>query len=84
MYLGQRDPTLRAIQKSRRSFLHKDLNFELDTFTKPDDLAGLQLLEAYMPEKAAAADYLPPFVTVEREVTNDVEFKLRRLAAGAQ
>jgi hypothetical protein len=56
------------------------VNFELDTFFEPSDTAGLQLLEAYMPENSDPI--LPPFIDVEREVTSHPEFKLRNLAAG--
>lgn len=83
VYLTQRDPALLSVEKRRRSFVYKNTNFELDTFVRPAPTAGLRLLEAYLPETMPLADCLPPFITVEREVTHDAEYKLRRLASPA-
>jgi hypothetical protein len=65
--LSGRDPEYQPIVKSRRSFVYNNVNFELDYFKQPH--AGLMLLEAYMPTADDAALYLPPFLAIEREVT---------------
>jgi len=66
--LPLRDPKRRTIRKRRSCFLWKGFYFELDRFVEPR--AGLQLLEIELDDEAAEIP-LPPWLEIERDVTED-------------
>jgi CYTH domain-containing protein len=75
--LAQADPSRRTIRKRRRCFLWENQYFELDEFIEPH--AGLRILEAEL-DDAAQTLALPPFLEIEREVTNEPEYANAALA----
>lgn len=75
--LAQADPARRTIKKLRRVFLWKNQYFEWDIFVSPRP--GLELLEVEVNSLEDPVE-LPPFLTVEREVTADGEYANYRIA----
>jgi CYTH domain-containing protein len=69
--LAQADPTRRTIRKRRRVFLWANQYFEVDTFVDPRP--GLELLEVEV-ESMDLPVTLPPFLSVEREVTGEDQY----------
>ncbi len=74
--LARAHSMLATIRKTRTCFVWKDTYFELDRFHEPHD--GLMLLEAEV--EPGTALNMPPFVHVEREVTDDAAWSNRKLA----
>jgi len=74
--LGQRDPEINSIIKTRRCFVWDNQYFQIDTYLNPQN--GLSLLEAYM-SKESTKDVLPSFLTIEYEVTDDEEYSMFNL-----
>jgi CYTH domain-containing protein len=77
--LAQADPARRTVKKRRRVFLWGNQYFEWDTFVDPRP--GLELLEVEV-DALDAPVALPPFVQVEREVTNDPHYANHTIALG--
>lgn len=77
--LAQADPARKTVKKRRTCFLHEGRYFELDRFLEPK--AGLTLLEVEL-DDAKAAVKLPPFLEIEREVTDDPAYSNARIALG--
>jgi CYTH domain-containing protein/predicted ATPase len=75
--LAQADPARRPIRKRRRVFLWRNQYFELDTFIDPRP--GLELLELELEDIKSRID-LPPFIEIEREVTDDPLYYNRTIA----
>jgi len=69
---GQKDPAHDDLVKRGVSFTFEGLFFELATFTEPPRLAGRRMLYVMCDEDAEPQ--LPPWVTVERDTTNDDSF----------
>ncbi|KAJ3365580.1 hypothetical protein GGF32_008713 [Allomyces javanicus] len=88
----QTDPSRHSIEKVRRCFLWENHYYQLDMFLSP--CPGLVLMEAYLavPEREVGVDkvdglaaasvknMLPPFIEIEREVTDEAEFSMFNLA----
>ncbi|KNE61359.1 hypothetical protein AMAG_06188 [Allomyces macrogynus ATCC 38327] len=88
----QTDPSRHPIEKVRRCFLWDNHYYQLDMFLSP--CPGLVLMEAYLavPEREkgvdevdgpvvmSVKDMLPPFMEIEREVTDEDEFSMFNLA----
>ncbi|KAJ3353508.1 hypothetical protein GGF32_002987 [Allomyces javanicus] len=88
----QTDPSRHVVIKNRRCFIYDNHYYQLDTYVSP--CPGLVLMEAYLmtpthddgspltedEEAAAIAAMLPPFVSVDREVTQDPAFSMYSLA----
>lgn len=72
-----RDPDRRPIIKTRNCFVHGSHYCELDVFRGHRE--GLAMLEIEVVSEEEKID-LPPFLTIEREVTNDPDFTNRSLA----
>ncbi|MCU0656729.1 MAG: AAA family ATPase [Polyangiaceae bacterium] len=74
---AQADPARRTLRKRRTCFVWEQQYFEIDEFLDP--ITGLALLsvELSSPEQDVT---LPPFLTVEREVTSKPEFSGYSLA----
>ncbi|PIS17084.1 MAG: hypothetical protein COT61_00470 [Candidatus Portnoybacteria bacterium CG09_land_8_20_14_0_10_44_13] len=75
---SQRDPDKTTIKKDRICFLWKDQYFELDIYKSPG-LSGLIILEIELTEKSEDV-MLPPFITIEKEVTGDKRYYNNNLA----
>lgn len=76
-FLSQADPTRQAIKKLRHCFLWQNQYFELDRFLSPRE--GLFLLEVEL-ERSRQEVVFPPFLEIEREVTDSPEFSNYSLA----
>jgi CYTH domain-containing protein len=77
--LAQADPGRRPIRKRRRVFLWNNQYFEWDIFLDPRP--GLELLEAEVGSLESPVQ-LPPFLSVEREVTGDKQYANHTIALG--
>jgi CYTH domain-containing protein/predicted ATPase len=75
--LAQADPARRTIRKRRRVFLWLNQYFELDTFLDPRP--GLEILELEMDDLTTPVQ-IPPFLAIEREVTEDPRYANHQLA----
>jgi CYTH domain-containing protein/predicted ATPase len=76
-FLAQADPSRRTLRTRRTCFLHEGHYFELDRFVDPRP--GLLLLEVELEDPQAAVK-LPPFLEIEREVTDDPAYTDGRIA----
>jgi len=76
--LLQRDPKTQAVSKVRYSFLYNDTYWELDEFISPHK--GLVLLELYAEREREVEKIMPPFLSIEGEVTGQFEFSMYNLA----
>lgn len=61
-------------------FIYKNQVFELQTFIKP--VKGLQILEIELLDENEPIE-LPPFITIDREVTNDPSYTSHAIARGS-
>lgn len=78
--LEQRDPSCSPIRKTRKCFTYCGRYFELDTFH--DAHEGLVMLEVELDAVEDVDDLtLPPWVHIERDVTDDRRFNNHALAA---
>lgn len=73
----QADPSRATIHKRRYVFDWQGQRFELDAFT---DIPGLYILEIELDDESAPV-FLPPFLEIERELTPEVSYTSRKLAA---
>lgn len=71
------DPICLPITKKRHCFVYNDQYFELDVFE--GELGGLMVLEIELGTKEQPV-YLPPWIKIEREVTDNVEYTNRVLS----
>jgi CYTH domain-containing protein len=78
-FLAQADPTRRTLKKSRRAFLWANQYFEWDIFKDPRP--GLELLEVEIDSIDGPVE-LPPFLSIEREVTQEREYANHTIARG--
>jgi CYTH domain-containing protein/predicted ATPase len=78
--LAQADPARRTVRKRRRVFVWANQYFELDTFVEPRP--GLELLELEVDDLETPVQ-MPPFIEVEREVTEDARYANHALALAA-
>jgi len=69
----QIDLEFEVIQKSSLSFTYNNQYFEMGTFINPAQYAGLALLYIEIGSHSGEPD-LPPFIPVEREVTDDPQY----------
>lgn len=76
--LKRKDPSTVTIHKTRCCFVWEGQYFELDSFIQPHP--KLQLLEAELDEGQTRVP-LPPFITIERDVTEDPNYTNRALAS---
>jgi len=76
---GRADPLRQTIRKQRTCFVHEGLYFELDVFETPH--IGLKLLEIELEHENDKVP-LPPFIEIDREVTEDPLYTNRQLALG--
>lgn len=74
--LKKADPALKIIHKVRHCFEYKNQMFELDTYTFWTDRATVEL---ELTNENDTAD-LPPYITLIKEVTNDLRYRNRSLA----
>jgi CYTH domain-containing protein/predicted ATPase len=70
MLLAEADPSCLPVRKTRRCFVWRNLYFELDEFHHPRQL---WLLEVELTEENQSVE-LPPWLSIEREVTDDPAF----------
>lgn len=75
--LRQADPNKQTIKKQRTCFLWNHQYFELDYFISPKN--GLWLLEAELESDGDQVE-LPPFIEIEREVTNEPAYSNSEIA----
>ncbi|XP_041349503.1 TRPL translocation defect protein 14-like [Gigantopelta aegis] len=77
--LAQRDDRHATVYKTRRCFLWKNQYFQLDIYEEPypPKCKGLMLLETYTAQEHVS---LPDFVTVNREVTDDLTYSMFTLS----
>lgn len=76
--LARRDPDRRPVRKERICFMHAERHFELDVYHSPRP--GLAVLEVEVGSLAEPVA-IPPFVRVEREVTDDPAYANAAIAA---
>jgi CYTH domain-containing protein/predicted ATPase len=76
---AEADPGCRPVRKRRHCFVWEGQYLELDEFIDPRP--GLLLLEIEVSSMDAPVS-IPPFLAIEREVTNDPEFQNHRIARG--
>jgi CYTH domain-containing protein/predicted ATPase len=76
-FLAQSDPARRTLKKCRRVFLWANQYFEWDIFKDPRP--GLELLEVEVDTLDALVE-LPPFLSIEREVTQDEKYANHTIA----
>jgi len=78
---AQRDASRYTIYKKRRCFLWNNQYFQMDIYQEPchPRCRGLILLETYTTQKGAELQ-LPPFLLVEKEVTEDSTFSMYNLS----
>lgn len=79
--LSQRDSSRYTVHKTRRCFLWQNFYFQLDMYLEPCSVRckGLILLETYTTLKSSEVN-LPPFLKVNRVVTDDSEFSMYNLS----
>ena len=79
--LSRADPSLNVISKTRYTFDWGDWTWELDSFSGLKDERGqkLQVLEVEIDDPQTQVE-VPPFIIVEREVTDDRNYTNRSLA----
>lgn len=77
--LAQADPAMSPVKKRRTLFLWEGQYFELDRFESP--CKGLVMLEVEF-DGASASVSLPPFLSIEREVTNEPAYSNASIARG--
>lgn len=75
--LAQADRTRHPIRKRRRVFLWDNQYFEWDIYVDPSP--GLEILEVEVDSLSTLIE-LPPFLTIEREVTGDDQYSNHRMA----
>lgn len=73
----QADPDRRPIFKKRNYFIWDNQQFELDEFVDP--LSGTLILEVELDDINQDIE-LPPFIHVEKEITNDSSYSNRAIA----
>jgi CYTH domain-containing protein/predicted ATPase len=78
-FLGQADPARRTLKKRRRVFLWQNQYFEWDIFSDPRH--GLEILEVEVDTPGRLVE-LPPFLLIEKEVTEDTEYANHTIAQG--
>lgn len=76
--LSRRDPSRAPVRKGRHCFMHAERHFELDVYRSPR--AGLAVLEVEVASLDETVE-LPPFLRVEREVTDDPAYANAAIAA---
>ena len=76
--LNELDSNKRPIHKERKYFIWKNRQYELDVFGYPHN--GMVILEAEMDDPAEPVE-IPPYIEVEKEVTNDSSYSNWHLAA---
>lgn len=84
--LAQRDDTHYTIFKCRRSFLWQNMYFQLDIYRPPchKRCNGLILLETYTTLSGEELwNLLPPFLSVQREVTGNPSYSMYNLSLKA-
>ncbi|KAL7346173.1 AAA domain-containing protein [Encephalitozoon intestinalis] len=74
----KRDPGHNCLIKKRRCFVWKGIYYQLDLFESP--YSGLTLLEVYTPKLLDNRSAIPPFICVEREVTEDEDYSMHKLS----
>lgn len=79
MALERKDPLCASILKTRTCFVWKGNYFELDRYTLCGPGPGLTILEVELEDLNAEIE-LPPFVNIEREVTEEGRFSNREIA----
>lgn len=77
--LTLRDPQRRTVCKRRSCFLWKGFYFELDRFVEPRP--GLELLEIELDDESSVVP-LPPWLDIDREVTDDKTYSNFAIAGG--
>lgn len=75
--LESRDIKRHIIKKTRTCFIWKNKYYELDQFINP--FPGLHVLEAELESDDETLD-LPPFLNIEKEVTDDLNYSNYNLA----
>ena len=69
-YLKSADPSRKTIKKTRKCFLHKGIQFELDFIYEPKKMIILEVEVDSLEEIVHIPDWLP----IEREVTSDINY----------
>lgn len=77
-FLPLSDKNYQSIKKIRYCFLYKNQYFELDEFKNPKNLS---ILEAEIDEDSSKIE-LPPFLEIEKEVTDDLMYSNVNIAKG--
>lgn len=80
--LGRADPSRHPVRKTRTCFMWKGRYYELDRFVSPRE--GLTLLEVEVDDPADTDIKIPPFIHVERDVTDEPEWTNSALAVKAK
>ena len=75
--LERADPTCREVKKARKVFDWEGWTWELDVFFVP---FGVTVMEVELPSLDAEIS-LPPFITIEKELTGDKAWSNKSFAA---
>lgn len=77
-FMTRKDPARRTVSKSRTCFVWDGWYFELDVFHSPRP--GLTLLEVEADPSYVGQPPIPPFIEIDREVTNEPGWSNAELA----
>lgn len=69
-YLKSADPSRKTIKKTRKCFLHKGIQFELDFIHEPKKMTILEIEVDSLEEIV----HIPKWIPIEREVTSDINY----------
>jgi len=75
--LGMKDPKLNPVIKDRICFIWENSHYEIDIYAGTNE--GLVTFETGL---LAKRDFLPPFVKIKAEITNNRNYSSRALAGG--
>lgn len=75
--LGMKDPKLNPVIKDRICFIWENSHYEIDIYAGANE--GLITFETGL---LAKRDFLPPFVKIKAEITNNRNYSNRALAGG--
>ncbi len=78
--LKEADPQLQTIKKHRYTFIWRGQYFQLDVFENVDSFTPTLLMEIELTEETDEV-IIPPFIPVEREVTDDKRYSNYNIAA---
>jgi CYTH domain-containing protein/thymidylate kinase len=77
------DPYYKTIIKERVSFEYDGVHYDLDTYKVPHTHLGMIVLEAELDKEDQKVN-LPSFLKIEKEITNDKQYRNKEIARRTQ